>query len=235
MREYRIIIISAGHGSTFLIRKLHAHSRVDVVFDPLSKYAIRGLVDNANLKISDKPLETHRAFFLKRTRGWARLDLTKSIEENMVNYLKAINNSETERTTLTGSISRINPFFSKHKFEGILAVVRHPLHAMVSYCLHQHPERGEMFGGINSKLCVDFYAKNWNILTTDLMAGGIKIIRYEYAEEDSKGLGDEELELIFKNWKSYKRNYGILKPDIEAYLKRLVENNYFRIYEKWKI
>lgn len=233
--EYKIIVISAGHGSTFLIGKLHAHSRVDVVFAPVSRYTKIKWLDNTGLKITDRPLEIHRKLFLQRTRGWSRLDLTKSIEENMVNYLKAINKSETERTTLTGTISRIGPFFKRNKIEGVLAVVRHPLHAMVSYLLHQHPEFGEIYGGINNKSCVDFYASNWNLLTTDLLDGGVPIIRYEYAKEDSRGLGDKELELIFKDWISSKRNYGILKPDIEAYLKSLVANNYFRIYEKWKI
>lgn len=56
-----------------------------------------------------------------------------------------------------------------------------------------------------------------------------------YNREDSKGLGDEELEAIFKDWKSSKRNYGVLKPDNEAYLKSLVKDNYFRLYEKWQI
>lgn len=236
--NYKIILIYAGHGSTFLYRRLKAfsnvHKRPDVTFDVLIKYNDY-VFENVGLKLTDKPTEYHKNLFFKRSMGFFCIDFAKSVEENMVNYLKRVNNSKTEKTMLTGSISQIGPFFTRNKIEGVLAVVRHPLHAMVSYLLHQHPRSGKRFGGVNSKACADFYAKYWNTRITDLFGANIRIIRYEYAREDSEGLGDEILEAIFKDWKSSKRNYGVLKPDNEAYLKSLVKDNYFRLYEKWQI
>lgn len=233
--EYRVIVAPPGSGSTHLNRQLESHARADLTFEPFSNMS-HGGVDNTGLKITDKPIKEHMISFHTRTFGEYDLDLNLTIEKNLVNYIDFMNNQTERRATLGGTISTLGPpFFTRNKTNGILAIIRHPLHSMVSLLLHQHPWHGVQLGGINSETCVKFYANQWNRLVSDLIAGEIKIIRFEYAKEDSAELEDDKLKSIFSKWLSHLRIHRALKIGFERMLKSLVEKNYFKLYEEWEI
>ena len=92
-----IIVASGGHGSTFLQTTLKAHKRPDVTFgDKMSE---------PDLMLSDIPSDKHVVEFKKRTFGWYKLDQSKTIAENMVDYLRSVNKNN-KAVVLNGRISR---------------------------------------------------------------------------------------------------------------------------------
>ncbi len=236
MIGYRVLVTPPGSGSTHIIAQLNSHARPDVIFDPFSNHTLGGELDNCGLKITDKPIKDHQAHFLKRTLGDFKLELDLTIEQNIVNYIDLMNNRTKGMGNLCGAISTISrQFFSRNRPKRILAIIRHPLHSMVSWLSHQHPFHGWKFGGINTEGCVEFYADRWNRLTSDLIAGKIKIIRFEYMAEDSADIKDLELKALFKTWMPNLRNHNKLLPQWESLLKCLTERNYSKLYEKWEI
>ena len=221
-----IIAASGGHGSTYIQSTLRAHKRPDVVFgDKMSE---------PYLKLSDIPSKKHRIEFKKRTGGW-NLDLNRTIEDNMVRYLEDMNNKNI-RVLVGGRISRLGPFFSVNPIENVICFVRHPLHAMVSFLVHRHPEKTNRFeGGLNSESCVEYYASIWNATVCDHIEAGSIMIRYEFAPKDAINLKDNKIKQMFSGWHINKRNPSILQPEFESLLKELVKDNYTQLYNKWEI
>jgi hypothetical protein len=153
----------------------------------------------------------------------------------MVSYLKLMSKLG-KYVIVNGRISRIGPIFSKHEIKNVICLIRHPLHAMVSLLVHRHPEKVKRFsGGFNSDDCVKYYADLWNKTISDQIGAGNKIIRYEYANKDLEKLNNEKLKILFKGWKSNKRNFNKLKPEFDAMLKDLVKDYYYQLYDKWTI
>jgi hypothetical protein len=225
-----IMVIGPGHGSCELQESLQMHKRPDVPFDPSG---IEGDVYDLN----QFPSNQQNKEFRERTFGRYSLDTKKTIEENMKEYLGNLINSD-QRTMLCGRICRLGkPFFARHKFDNSAFLIRHPLHAMASYLKHRHPEKvtTRFDGDINSEKCIRYYAKLWNDTVSDCLGGGLQSIRYEFATLDVNKIDDDEIKTAFKNWWINKRNKGIISNDAENLLRKLVEENYTRLYEEWDI
>jgi len=226
MSNGTIIVISGGCGSTYLRNQLNAHKRPDVaLFDKVIQH---------NLMLSNLITSQQQKEFKKRTYGWYTLNTHKTIEENMLDYLRQINKYNIP-TILNGNISRIGPFFTNNKIDNVICLVRHPLHAMTSLLVHRHPEKVKRFPkGLNSKECIHYYADMWNSIIGDHLKNNI-IIRYEFAKDDANILTNDKLKNIFKTWKSTTRNYNIINSYYEEMLYELVKNVYIKIYKEWKI
>jgi hypothetical protein len=225
-----------GHGSTFLKKYLKScgikvHIRPDIVFNNKSTL-------NPDAKLSDKPTKNHLNKFRIRTLNQYSLNLNKTIEENMIYYLNSVNKSNNV-VIFTSEICRMGPFFTNNNIENVIYIVRHPVHAMISFLAHQHKEKMVHFkNGLNSIEYVKYYAKLWNDLTSDHLNGGSKIVRYEFAKRDVDFLGKGDI--ILKNmfttsWKSDIRNYNVLDSQLEAILKDMVRANYERLYDRWEV
>lgn len=229
--KYKILSLHAGHGSTFLIKELDAHIRPDVVFHDQRTF-------DPGCTLIDKPTKDHIIEFRKRTFGWYSLNPNMTIEENMVQYLTKIN-SDNKIVVITSELCRMGPFFTRNSIENVICVVRHPLHAMVSYLTHQHREKVKRFKeGFNSIECVEYYAKIWNEIISDHINANSKIIRYEFAREDASFLTEEDAklkDLFINKWRSDTRNFGVLNTQLEELLKQLVKINYDKLYEGWGI
>lgn len=224
--DERIVVISGGHGSTFLFEKIKCHKRPDVVFDPYN---------NPELTLGDTPLKEVCAEFKKRTNGFHTLDINKSIEQNFVEYLTRVNELGAH-TIINGRISRIGPLFSNNPIDNVVCVVRHPLHAMVSLLVHRHPEKAKRFsGGFSSEEAVYYYAKLWNDTVKDQLNSDAKFIRFEYAVKDSEVLHNPLWKNLFKLWNTDIRNFGVLDGKLEALLKTLVSDAYNELYDVWYI
>lgn len=233
-----VIVSPGGSGSSFIIKEMNADSRPDVVFSPLDAHKRRIIPENLELCLSDLPTEWHATYFTGRTHMKYRLDLEISIEENMVRYLrKAV--SSKDNVLLGGAISRVGPFFLRNKDrwpkETVVCFIRHPLQSMASFLLHRHPEKIDRYGRFSSSSCLIQYAMLWKKIVNDAIRGGLTIVRFEYAKEDSLKLKDERLKAVFADWIEGKRNYEMLTKDQENYFKKLVSNIYFQIYERWDV
>lgn len=224
-----IIIASGGQGGSYLNRRLGAHKRPDIAF-----YPRRGIYC-INIKSTDKPTERQREEFLGRTHGWYTLNLDRTIEENMINYLEHINADGTKNTVLAGSLSLMGPFFRKNKIENAFCLIRHPVHIMVALLTIRHAKHAKRYGGINTKACVEDYASLWNSIAKDAIEGSVGILRHEYIIQDMKGIEDVKIKEVLGGLYSKERFHGILKPEYEEQLKELVSDNYFKIYDRWNI
>lgn len=226
-----IVVASGGQGGSYLIKRLKAHKRPDIVF---CKEYLR-LNTNFIGKMTDKPTKYQQKYFLERTRGWYALDLTKTIEKNIVDYLDEINSSETKSTVLAGSLSYMGPFFKSNNIKNVLCLIRHPMHIMISLLVMRHPKHTEQFGGINAEECVKAYALRWNLIAKDAIEGNIKIVRHEYVEEDTESIENDGVKKILRGLYSSERHHGILEPKYEEQLEALVADNYYKVYDRWDI
>jgi hypothetical protein len=218
-----IYAASGGHGSIFLVNALREtgrriHIRPDVAFD-------------LNQSLDDCPSQAGVKVFYQRT-GY-KLDVSKSINDNMVSYLNCI--CKAGEIVLITRLSRHGPFFCRNKISGVVCLVRHPLHAYVSFVGHQHPEAAQEFGELDSNRRIEWYAKQWNLLVSDYINSRNKIIRFESMHNDLAGLSDTSLPKLLKNWRPEIRNNGVLTKAKENFLKDLVAETFYKVYQDWDI
>jgi hypothetical protein len=219
----RIYVTSGGMGSSFLINALQktgcqVHVRPDVAFA-------------TDQTLEDFPDIKNVAEFHKRSRY--TLDTKNTINNNLVSYLHFI--SERNQITTLGRASRLGPFLTKNSIRNAVCLIRHPLHAYVSFVGHQHPEAGQSFGSFASENRIKWYAEQWNCMAFDYLSSGNKILRYEYMHDDVKEITNPNLPNLLKSWTVGKRNYGVLDQEKEDLLKELTSENFYKIYSDWHI
>jgi hypothetical protein len=136
-----------------------------------------------------------------------------------------------------GALSQ-NGFFAAYKDLKAIGLVRHPLLAMESLYLRKHPEKVKHYGTYQSEELVIDYSAVWNNAVADILESGMPIIRFEYAWDDIKKIPkkkNRELYRMFKNWRKLPRRTPTLKPDLVSLLKRLVCDDYKKLYPSWEI
>lgn len=219
----RIFASGGGHGSVFLKDTLQLtlckiHVRPDIAFD-------------VSLTLDDYPDEKSCKEFKEYT-GYD-LDSSKNINDNIMAYLQYVD--ETNAIVLLSRMSRLGHFFTRNGISDAICMVRHPLHAYISFIGHRHPKASDHLGGIESEDRIRWYAEQWNLMTTDYLDSGSDIIRFEYMQNDVKDIKNPDLPYLLKSWRTDKRNHGILEPEKVDLLKGLVSDTYFRVYDDWDI
>lgn len=144
--------------------------------------------------------------------------------------------SHRERTAVF-NIAAEQGIFSALGIRDVVFLVRHPLHAYVSWA---KPERHGGFltpwGGVNSLEAVTWYAQRWTSTVNEylrLSEQGLapRLIRFEYAPADAgrtSGLG-----WLFKGFDCTRRNYGVVTIGLEEDMKHIVSASYEEIYGTW--
>lgn len=219
----RIFASGGGHGSVFLKDTLqqtlcNIHVRPDIAFD-------------VELTLDDYPDAKSIAEFREYT-GF-ELDASKSINDNVLAYLDQL--EEMNAIVLLSRMSRLGDFFTRNKMSTPICMVRHPLHAYISFIGHRHPKASDHLGGIESEARIRWYADQWNLMTSDYLDSGSKIIRFEFMQDDVEGISNPDLPYLLRDWRTDKRNHGILDEEKTDFLKSLVSDTYYRVYEDWDI
>ena len=111
-------------------------------------------------------------------RSGYTLDLSKDINENFLSYLDCLKRNDA--FVVVTRIPRLGPFFTQNNIKNVLCLVRHPLHAYISFVGYQHPKAGAQFGELDAPKRIEWYAKQWNSMTTDYINSGNKIVRFEW-------------------------------------------------------
>lgn len=163
-------------------------------------------------------------------RSGVPLDAKKTIEENLVDMLKW-REDEGKHTMLSGRCSQLSNFLTENKVPAI-CIVRHPLHAFVSFLGHRHPEHAQKFGGINTLQAVHFYAGIWNAMLDDFIKSKNRIYRFEYMPDE---ILESWLQEKLKGWNNQLRHYNAIDKNLEEELELLTSNNYYSLYEDWEI
>lgn len=224
-----IITPMGGTGSSFLAKNLPISClRPDVVFCDRAKGDLRVDLDRYPEKIT--------AGMIKEWSRRSGVDLDKAItvNDNLMEIFRVRKGCLCKKwVLLSGSCSTHQPFLTRNKLKAI-CLVRHPLHAYVSFFKHQHPNHAAHWGGFDTPAAVFYWAQLWNNIVKDFMSSGNRISRYEFWPEDS---GDTLLIAKFVGrWTKDKRNWGELPKDLEDGLRELVWDNFVKIYgDNWRL
>ncbi|RLC88830.1 MAG: hypothetical protein DRJ03_00910 [Chloroflexi bacterium] len=206
-----------GHGTVFLSRRFGGKLsiRPDTVFgwEP-------NLFSLPDPQLSDQ--------FKKR--AGIQLDLNKTINDNLMAMLEEHENRKWH-TLLCGRCSHKQKFLTINGIESV-GIVRHPLHAMVSFLSHQHPEHAVRFGGFNTRTAVDWYAYSWNNIVEDMLESKCTIFHYEFMPDEIK---EPDLKRRLANWDGSKRNHNELSYTLEQMLHYRVKENFDKLYDAWDI
>ncbi|MHA2279413.1 MAG: hypothetical protein ACXAC5_00780 [Promethearchaeota archaeon] len=186
---------------------------------------------------TDKPKPQSAKGFKIRSGGYD-LDMNKSIDENMVEYVAWLK-QQPDRTALFSRAPML-AFFSRNKIKDVIFVIRHPVHQYVSLTKKErHAEFVASYGGMNTKGGIDYWIQEWGRFARDAVESKNAIVRYEFAQEDARiidlGIADPRPNKVFRNWTTARRNTSVLKPDLEKRLKDAVWDVYSKIYPAWEI
>ena len=206
-----------GHGTTYILKRNAGFlKRPDTAFGV--RYRCTGLPSEE----STRSLKVVHAQWRYRTNK--RLDVSKTIEQNLLDIIDADTN-----VVLCGSCSSIYPFLTRNKLRA-LCIVRHPLHAYVSFLKNRHPNHARQFGGFNTEEAVSWWAGMWNSIVQDMLDSGSNIYQYEKLPSDIK----RSLR-IDKGWDGSYRNHRQLQGYMETKLKLATEDRFYQIYNEWSM
>ena len=231
-----------GSGSTHLYRSLKGiyafmAGRPETYFLPeyfpkQKKSATKRDQQTSFKGYDDLPSKTAIQGFYRRS-GFL-FDSEKSINDNLVAYVKNVlkypsHNVMFSRAPMFG-------FFSRNKINGVIFVVRHPVHQYISLTKHQrHYEFVEDYGGVNTEGGVNFWIKEWGSYVRDALESGSHIVRYEFAQEDAKKTRKKAVNKIFSSWVGNSRNAGVLNKKYESMMRDGLKDLYNEVYDSWNI
>ena len=169
-----------------------------------------------------------------RRSGW-RLDESKPLAGQLKRYIQWAR-SEPKYVVMFNYL-HLGRFFSQYRIFDIITLVRHPLHNFVSLYGHQHPEKVQSMGGLDTEEAVRFFADLWRAWVYEALICRHKIIRFEFARADYKGVKNvpKEIKNLFHSWDSSKRNHGVVSADNERLLYTLVKAEYHKLYDDWGV
>ena len=210
------IFAEGGSGSVFFSRQVNVAVRPDTVFgfEPDLKSFPAPAVANAFKK-----------------RSGVDLDVTLTIEENLVRMLEIREKEIKKHTMLCGRCSQTGKFLTDNKIEAT-CIVRHPLHSFVSFFSQRHPEHVQHLGGFNTESATRWYAALWSAIVSDFIESGNIIYRFEYMPDE---ILEEWLRQSLRHWDNTIRNYDKLNTELEDLLESLVEEPYYALYDEWII
>jgi len=199
---------------TFIVRKGEPHTpkkeQKHQLVESLHEYPSLGLV---------------QAF---RSRSSFVMDESKSIEDNLLIYIKSIQ-ANRHKTVLFNSIFKFS-LFSKNRVAGVVFLVRHPLHGYISFTKKsRHFDLVADMGGRNSRVSAEYYARAWNDLVGEYVRTSDinHVIRYEYLDKDAAELG---LHFLSKKWSKSVLLDCPVDRAVEEYLLSLVQDNFELVY-----
>lgn len=239
-----IFLTIGGSGSTFFSNSLsnyyNVDSKPDVYFvAPGEKFTSKkGKAKHQLLQRNDLlelATKGSRYGFYQRT-GFV-FEPQKNINDNIVKYLQELMR-DNERTVIFNSIHKTR-FFSRNKISNVCCLIRHPLHAYISFSKgKRHANITNQYGGMHRKESMAFYANAWNRVVeeyVELLDFNSIIIRYEHFKKDVCKMGDlKGVNELMKKWKTSK-NKNILSKEELDFFKSKVYDNYKKIYDKWDI
>lgn len=199
-----------GHGSVFISKALRIGCRrPDVVF-------------GFDFDLQVLAIDKYRRDWDDRTQLPLKTDAT--IEWNLLNAI-----DRKPSVELSGLCSAKKMFLTRNKIKAF-CVVRHPLHAYVSFLKNQHLEVVKKLGGFNTEAAVDWWAGRWNAIVSDFLSSGNEICRFEFMPDE---IQDEQIKKKLERWNPSRRNYGQLSGWLETKLKLMVEVQFYKMYGSW--
>ncbi|WP_204346659.1 hypothetical protein [Psychroserpens algicola] len=218
-----IFIAIGGSGSKFLRNKLSSRyltgNKPDAIFQPI--------LSKMNIKVENFE-------FYSKGFKTSQNDNLELIIPKYVDFLR----KDTNRTAVFNYAIE-KSVFSKNKIDDVIFQIRHPLHAYLSFGKpERHKNILDYYGGINDKRAIDYYCTRWIFLIKEYLKMkefglNVYLLRYEYVESDLTDI--PELNWIYKDFDSTKRNDNILSNSNTNYLRSKVEKYYNKTYTNWEV
>ncbi len=243
--SFNILYCYGGSGSSFLIHRMKAFSRPDI-WQPA--FNGKRLSEWEHLTRVPGALLDERGYDVKNKDFWEEfncrtegkfadsLNPKLTINENLENFCSWIRTTQYKVVFVHAAILQ---FFSKNNIQDVTFIIRHPLHAYISFAKEErHKKEIDALGGTENDKAIEFWADRWNNIVKEYMLAKEKmlnpiLIRFEYAHGDSKV--SKFHKNLFKDFDSTKRNNNVLSMQGEQLLRAQVEEYYFRIYETWQM
>lgn len=237
-----IFCIHGGAGSASLITKMReltgrlVHCRPDIAFythdtPPLTTSWREGGQILSERSYDDLPTPEAAALFESRATGY-RLDLTRTIADNLDAYLQHMADSDDAvllcRAPCLG-------FLTAHRdsawHANVIAMVREPLAQFTSFMKpERHEDWSHAFGGVCTPGAVDQFARGWTSFTRDCVDAGVRLICFDHAREAVQG--DHLLEQLFDDWVGTRRSRSPLTPELESRLHNATGDLWSRARER---
>jgi hypothetical protein len=216
-----------GSGSSYLIRALSRRCQVGARPDTVFR------LDHPDLR--DATVAENGRSFADRAHGY-RIPPGAGLEDVLPGYVDHLRRRR-RRTAVFNTAAELG-LFSKLSIGNVVFVVRHPLHALVSWSKpERHGDLAERLGGAGAEENIRQFARRWNAVADEAehlgkagLLGGI--VRYEYALTDAEPLG---LVWVFRDLDSSRRNWDALDPAAENLLRELVWARYTALYSGWRV
>lgn len=246
--KYHLFCSRGGCGSTALNRSLlrrgytqRHSSKPDLCFTrPEYTSGNHELYENRQLLsergYDDVPYKPEAIAEFHRRTG-IELDTTRTIRDNLLAFVEHL---RAHQQTALFNTAPIMAFFSEHDIESVVFLVRHPLHAYVSWTKpERHLNVVEQLGGRDSTAAISLFARMWTGVVEEYLRLSARslnpvLIRYETAEADVARQAPE-LSSVFRGWDSSRRNAGVLPSSKEAFLEGHVREAFFTIYQEWDL
>lgn len=196
------IVTHGGCGSSHLIETMRARIktcfRIDTAFFPIG-YPVVARGNNERQYVSSynvMPTNESCKCFEKRTT--LQIDEKTTIESNMINIWQQLQEKKQSEIAAVFVLAFHFDFFSKNNIKPDFFIIRRPIEMYGSYT---RPERHEAFvnyfGGVNSDMAIEWFAKLWNDLVDEALITNSVILKYENPEEDVPA----KFMWMFKKWK----------------------------------
>jgi len=174
--------------------------------------------------------------FEERSNGF-NISKTETFDEIILRYIEYLRKHD-DKTAVFNTAAEYG-IFSKHWIKDVIFLIRHPLHAYVSWGKpERHKNIIDYLGGLNSSTAVEFYSKRWKGFTNECIKldnlgilGGV--IRFEFVHQDVKKIGG--IEWVFDKFDPNKRNFGFVERKFELMMEQIVSDNYYDFYDSWNI
>jgi hypothetical protein len=216
-----------GSGSTYLISRLER--RYEVGRRPDSVFR-RDYPELREGTVADDPRD-----FEERAHGY-RIAPGATLEQVLPGYVEHLRRRR-RRTAVFNTAAELG-LFSQLGIDGVVFLVRHPLHAFASWAKpERHGDLVDGLGGVAGERAPAYFARRWNAVAAEirrLEAAGLLggVVRYERSREDARPLG---LRWVFARLDGSRRNPDALPPEVETRLRALVREEYERLYPDWSI
>jgi hypothetical protein len=215
-----------GSGSSYLISRLERRHEVGRRPDSVFRRDYPELREGS---VADDPRG-----FEERAHGY-RIPPGATLEQVLPGYVEHLR--RRRRTAVFNTAAGLG-LFSRLGIDGVVFLVRHPLHAFASWAKpERHGDLVDGLGGVADERALAYFARRWNAVAAEIrrldaagLLGGV--VRYEQAREDARPL---RLRWVFARLDGSRRNADVLPAGVETRLRARVREEYERLYPDWSI
>ena len=159
-----------------------------------------------------------------------------------INLLEACKRHSESVVLISNTFAELG-IWSRARTSGVTFLLRHPLHAYLSWCKSErHGDIAEQFGGKENAAFARRFAIRWSKIATEYfrlreIGCGPSLLRFEFLPSDSiEVIRTVPLfQAVATSWRSELRNFGSAFDNLSDLFREVTGQNFFRLYERWDV